>query len=363
MGIVQVCLLLGAVQAFLLALGLSVRTVQKQGNPYFVGVLLVLGTVLLSKFLYTPARYVAAPHYWYLVDALAYGFGFFLYCFVKRSYTGTMRLGLREWLWLSPALYYVGYLVVVFSMDGDTLVQSMDQPAFVGAFYGFVGTALLVNLGFLVETYHLLQQHPKHPYSKPFIVIGLMYAAVFFIWIVALGSSFLSDQHYWFNLTYYDLAFLTMAFGSLALSCWGYIQPNLYHLLTYGYQPQELDHLKSVAAQIETYVQNEQPYLNPSFSLTTIVDALGYNRSVVSKAINKGLGQPFSDWVNAHRVAHFLALATPEHLEQFTLLAIAEQAGFGSKVSFYKAFKKVKGNTPRAYLDAQSKKEVQHHHR
>lgn len=356
MGLLQICLLIGALQAFLLAIGLGLRYAQKQGNIYFVVILGLFGAALLSKFFYTPARYWAAPHWWYVADLLAYGFGLFLYCFIKRSYTGAINWERSDLLLLLPVAYYTCFLGLIFSMDTASLHAATHQAAFAWFFYSFVITVLWVNTGFLVKTYHLLQQHPTHKYAKPFYVGFYLYTSVLLIWITCFLLSFLSQQQYLLNYNYYDIAFMIMAICCLGLSLWGYVQPNLYQLLTYGYQPTELDHLKTVAHQIKIYLKEEQPYLNSNFSLHTIVEALNYNRSIVSKAINSVLGQSFSDLVNHYRVEHFLDLTATEDLEQFTLLAIAEKAGFGNKVSFYKAFKKNKGTTPKAYLDAQAKK-------
>ncbi|MFK7785312.1 MAG: helix-turn-helix domain-containing protein [Crocinitomicaceae bacterium] len=54
--------------------------------------------------------------------------------------------------------------------------------------------------------------------------------------------------------------------------------------------------------------------------------------------------------MNALRVEEFIQLSQDEKRKHFTLLSNAYDAGFSSKSTFNRAFKKIKGKTPREYL-------------
>jgi AraC-like DNA-binding protein len=109
------------------------------------------------------------------------------------------------------------------------------------------------------------------------------------------------------------------------------------------------DYLQKIVAIVE----QQQLYLNPELTLADVAQAVGLNVNVVSQTINSGLGQPFNDFINQHRVAAMKAkFERGDHLKH-TLLAIAFDCGFNSKNTFNRAFKKCTGFAPKDYLDHQ----------
>ncbi|MEM6376951.1 MAG: helix-turn-helix domain-containing protein [Bacteroidota bacterium] len=72
----------------------------------------------------------------------------------------------------------------------------------------------------------------------------------------------------------------------------------------------------------------------------------------LSQIINEKSGQNFYDFVNAYRLEEFKRLVKDPQNKAFTLLALAYEAGFNSKSSFNRYFKKQVGQTPSAYVKA-----------
>jgi AraC-like DNA-binding protein len=86
----------------------------------------------------------------------------------------------------------------------------------------------------------------------------------------------------------------------------------------------------------------------PDIDLATTARRLGTNSNYLSRALNEGLGESFSDFVNRQRVAAAQArLAGPGDV-----LAIGLDVGFGSKASFNRVFKALTGHTPSAWRRA-----------
>lgn len=80
----------------------------------------------------------------------------------------------------------------------------------------------------------------------------------------------------------------------------------------------------------------------PDLSLADVARRLGTNTQYLSRALNEGLGQSFSEFVNRRRIdAAREALAGDADI-----LAIALDVGFGSKASFNRAFRLYAGCTP-----------------
>jgi len=103
-------------------------------------------------------------------------------------------------------------------------------------------------------------------------------------------------------------------------------------------------------AQLEAYFANSKAYLQPNLSISEVAVATQIPNRELSFLINSYHKKRFSDYLNDMRLSHFLDQVDAATLDQFTIEAIALAAGFSSKSSFYRAFKKKYGSSPSAYL-------------
>ncbi|QNH15495.1 AraC family transcriptional regulator [Xanthomonas sp. SS] len=87
----------------------------------------------------------------------------------------------------------------------------------------------------------------------------------------------------------------------------------------------------------------------PELSLGELARRLGTNSNYLSRALNEGLGQSFSEFLNRQRIAEAQALLAGDD----DVLAIALRVGFGSKASFNRVFRAYVGRTPSDYRRAQ----------
>lgn len=100
------------------------------------------------------------------------------------------------------------------------------------------------------------------------------------------------------------------------------------------------------------HMEQERPFLNPELTLPELAAQLGSSTNELSGLINRVLGLNFFDFVNGYRVEEVKCLLQKgEHTRQ-TLLGIALDAGFNSKASFNRVFKKLAGQTPTEYLNS-----------
>ena len=67
---------------------------------------------------------------------------------------------------------------------------------------------------------------------------------------------------------------------------------------------------------------------------------------LLSRCLNEWYKKKFTDYVNELRVAEVQKLLADPEKSNYTLLALAYEAGFNSKSSFNTAFKKKTGLTP-----------------
>ena len=98
--------------------------------------------------------------------------------------------------------------------------------------------------------------------------------------------------------------------------------------------------------RIITYLETEKPYVNVSFSLHDISQALNIPHIRVTTCFNKELNTSFPSYRNKLRVAHAIALLREGAHLTTSIEGIAERSGFKSKSIFYAAFKEEYGVTP-----------------
>jgi AraC-like DNA-binding protein len=103
-------------------------------------------------------------------------------------------------------------------------------------------------------------------------------------------------------------------------------------------------------ATIKSYFEVQKPFLQPSLTIGQLSLSLDLSPKVVSFIINQCLNQNFNDFVNSYRVASLIESMQQGGLQNYTIQALALQAGFANKTSCMNAFKKVHNCTPSQYI-------------
>jgi AraC-like DNA-binding protein len=102
--------------------------------------------------------------------------------------------------------------------------------------------------------------------------------------------------------------------------------------------------------RIISYLESEKPYVNVSFSLHDISQALNIPHVRVTTCFNKELNASFPSYRNKLRVAHAIAMLREGAHLTTSIEGIAERSGFKSKSIFYAAFKEEYGVTPTDWM-------------
>ena len=103
-------------------------------------------------------------------------------------------------------------------------------------------------------------------------------------------------------------------------------------------------------ATIKCYFDTHKPYLKQGFSINELSITIGLPAKLVSFLINNHFNKNFNDFVNAYRVDYITDCINAGDLNNFTLYALAMQAGFSNKTSFVNAFKKVHNCSPSKFI-------------
>jgi AraC-like DNA-binding protein len=121
---------------------------------------------------------------------------------------------------------------------------------------------------------------------------------------------------------------------------------------TIKYQSSSLsaDKAKAYEERLQNFMMAEKPYLASKITIAELAQRMNMPVNHLSQLVNEQFNQNFFDFINNYRVKAFQQLVQERDLQQYTLLALAYEAGFNSKSSFNAIFKKTAGMTPSEYV-------------
>ncbi len=168
----------------------------------------------------------------------------------------------------------------------------------------------------------------------------------------------------WFFLLLLNLSFFDMMSTSLDYHLIWFLIAALSFVATYYilFQSDQLGHLsrkkenrltepnlERLKQKLLMLMADEKPYLNPDLSLTLLSKQLGVKEKELSELLQKGLDSSFYAFINEYRLREVKQMLRDPENDRYTNFALAQQAGFSSKSTFFHLFKKHVGMTPGAF--------------
>ena len=182
---------------------------------------------------------------------------------------------------------------------------------------------------------------------------------VLLILIWAAGAFSLADENFAGGTLFVEELLLALiAGGLLVLNIFAPITPPDLKIeikedepdLKYARSALTTDHAAKLAARLETAMQKDTLYLDPTLSLQKLSQHVGALPNQVSQTLNQEIGASFFDYVARWRIEASKPLITAGDA---SVLTVALEVGFNSRSAFYKAFKREAGMTPKGYRASQ----------
>lgn len=207
-----------------------------------------------------------------------------------------------------------------------------------------------------IQTYHNWVKNNYSHYHRYNLNWLLRLSSIFLFFLTLWLCYFLMDYLLFnYQLSFYDYYpfHLILAIISIWLSFEAFLKPDIVYpdkkanSKNNNKSTSMLDkELQDKAIWLNGQIEQNLLFLDPELSLKSLAETLGIHPNQVSKIINEGLDQTFSDCINNYRVKAVINKLKDRQYEKTTFLAIAFDCGFNSKTTFNRVFKKQIGQTP-----------------
>jgi AraC-like DNA-binding protein len=341
---------------------------------------LLLGYMVVAAYFLMPANIIETPYFFRTLAPLFYtvpplNFMFLWYLFHPRATFKKSHL-----LFFFPFLLQLIENIPFYISDKATKIQEVKWMLSQGDYFAFserfmwfdpichVYAKFVMYVLFYVAMVYFYVQFRREKQNQILFQKG-----IFHYWVIGILVFRLCTVIYiWYTFIYTDngkASFITTDYLLVA--------EFVFHLLYLAINPKLLDvrilaenlrgpekteviltdeegeRLQHLAAKIEAYFRTTEVFLNSQLTAELLGSLTGHPHRMIGQAIKHTHRISFRDYLNNYRISYIEEkLSDPTYLAKSSIETIAEASGFGSRQSFYTAFKKAKGCTPKEYFSS-----------
>ena len=371
------------VQSILLAVALFSLSENKLANRLLGLVSLVWGTMCYYRYtVFQDVDYIIAHHFLLKFGNVVFLLFFvFPFLYVKYMSRKVPRFEKTDYLHFLPALFALLALIPFIILPAEGKIKLMTSPP---TLYFRVVHFLIDNIAIIqgiiylrlslvyIKKYH---QQVKEAFSNidhlTLYWLRNLFLLIFVIWL--FGS--IGDKLYAFNLIrdyYFDIHFFLVGGSIYVISYYLFVKRELFVTTRFAQTKPllpSIDHVEPIEIEDESEeekknilledsycdevirklvhaMETDKMYLNQNLSLNDVSQAIGIPRYHISLVLNNKLNNTFFDYINKYRVEEVKKIIRMPGSEKLTLLGISFEAGFNSKATFNRSFKKYVNLTP-----------------
>ncbi len=374
-------LLLCFVQSILLAVSLFSLRENKVPNRLLGCMSLVWGTMCYYRYtVFQDVGYIVQHHFLLKFNNVLF-LAFFVFPFLYVKYMSRKAPAFQKadlWHFL-PALLAFFALIPFFIMPAAGKIGLMTSPptAYFRTVHSLIdNVAIIQGVVYVILSLRYINSYHKQvkddfsniDHLTMYWLRNLM-VLIFIIWF--FGS--LGDKLYASKLIrdyYFDFLFFFVGGSIYVISFYLFVKRELFVTPHFPRpsssvvfdtpvteEPEEGkknilledNYCEEVIRKLVHAMEVDKMYLNQNLSLNDVSDAIGIPRYHISLVLNKKLNNTFFDYINRYRVEEVKRMIQTPGSEKLTLLAISFEAGFNSKATFNRSFKKCENVTPQQY--------------
>lgn len=387
----SVIFLLGAIQAlFFVALMLSKKERHKSDSLLIVW-LLAMGIQLISYYLIERKLYdpSLAEIIILLLPPLIYVHGPLLFLYTNSLVYKTTSFKINSLLHFIPfiaSFLYYQYLNI-FEANGDSSYFTSGSVKFEYLSLGFYLLNIFLNPVYVVIVLLKITRHQRKikmnfSYLENINLNWLKVLAIglgsisLIVWIVHIISILGTIEN---NINRDFWIFLSVTVFVFMAGYFGFKQGVIYKFVTHEESPEEREagtgkqqnpetggklvvsnskyeksqlgekEADEIIDKLNRFMSENRAFINSELSLEDVALGIHINSHTLSQILNVFIKKNFFVYVNAYRVNRVKEMLVDAAFNNYSLLGIAEEAGFNSKSSFNRIFKNETGMTPTEY--------------
>ncbi|MFH7000124.1 helix-turn-helix domain-containing protein [Flavobacterium sp. FlaQc-57] len=346
-------------------------------NKYLAGLLFVLSIVLLNYVFEMEDVFTSYPLLRF-IDVIDWVFllPVFTFLFIINRIDDTVKNRQKTYLCYIPFAYN-SILNVTICLDSVAGIYKIPESYMhLINILQLIQLLLAVTIVLFLPLYsYFMIRHLKDPQEKKWIIILLtiMYLLLF-VWLstylvglffhsdisstmsgLALSATFIMHWTAYVGIYKYKLAKDKDAVYNFLNTDLALSYSNLQ--IAENNAPEE--YKESITAdnlyfqKLELLCKNQHIYTDSTLNREKVAEKLGISPGYVSQIVNTITEDNFANYINNYRVEAVKEMISNSEYENYNLLTMGLESGFTSKTTFYKAFKKVTGQTPNEYKNTQ----------
>jgi AraC-like DNA-binding protein len=357
--------LVAVLQGFILAVLIIVRKPVITTNVFFGIIVLLFSLSLLHGVLEQSihafnARFLFPMEYGFLLGPLCY-FHF------RQIATPALVLQRRDLLHFIPSLLLdVALYLITFSYIRSNLEWAEAHVAEIQITFLIVALFFIVHVCvYAAVAYRMIGKSEIRPRENAADI--QKWSMIFFsLWMVAILVEALVVVSAILNIDIFatndNLIYNPMGIiKAICIYTLGYWYLIKYHSLLVRHSKSfdrtivskySADEIHQKQQQLHAALEESELYKDEKLTVEKLAKHLGWPARDLSGIIAEQFDLNFNDFVNRYRVRAFKLMAEKPENHKYSIMGLAEKAGFNSKASFYRAFKKECGQTPSEFFAA-----------
>ncbi len=356
------CALLGLIWAYFLF-------THKRGNPQankYLGVLIVsLSLLILRQVVRINEAQTFTQFVYFFSQGIVFLIGPAFYFHIKRLANQQSNRQF-EWLHFLPAFIVFCMMTYLFVIRIE-LNEFKNLILFKIVLFCFVAIQIIHLFIYLFNSKRLVKTfedfHKQYFSSLTNINLKwikrlMLITTVFNVVILAMYLLILSGGYYHINNTadFLFLVLISILIFSIIIHTWR--QPEIVSGLykeknKYKTSPLTPSLTRELKKQLTHLMDHDKIYLTKELNINDIASKLEVQAYIVSQLINQEFNLSFFNFINTYRITFAAEAIRHGILRSTTLEGLAFDAGFNSKSTFNRAFKKKMGCTPKEFAKNQ----------
>ncbi|PKV48196.1 AraC-like DNA-binding protein [Aquimarina sp. MAR_2010_214] len=283
-----------------------------------------------------------------------------VFVFFYATETAGIEIKNKYRYYIPAILEFLVFSILLIKVIGNPdLAQSIEYVLFL--YFDLLSSTIFI-IYMCVRTILVVKDHNKF---LPFFYTDVKYKSL--VWLAVFCMIFIGYHLIAFGavITSFEGEYIRFVLDGLALLLLYYftigslIQINIVNItsesevkLSRRKQEESKEVYERVSKEIERHMVDERAFLDQDLTLKTFAKRVGVSSRIISKTINEMKYKNFNMYLNHYRVEEFKALIESEKYQKYSNTALAKEAGFNSRASFYKNFKDIAGISPSDYFES-----------